>query len=117
LDQYFSRLQMALPKLIKIDVEGAELQVLKGATSLLTRSSKEAPVIVFEYEPRNTERFGYSVDDIIKLLHMLGFEIYGWRREGPYRIGGYTSLKEMGFRGNLIATKLPPSELPKALLC
>jgi len=58
---------------IKIDVEGAELQVLKGATSLL---KKEQPLIVFEHGLGAADYYGTTPYDIWELLHdEIGLEI------------------------------------------
>ncbi|MEZ6131836.1 MAG: FkbM family methyltransferase [Planctomycetaceae bacterium] len=59
------------PNLIKIDVEGGELNVLQGATWLI---SKYQPVIIFEAND-NCERFGYTRDDLFQIISS----------QGPYR--------------------------------
>ena len=56
---------------IKIDVEGAELEVLKGATNLL---SQGRPVVYMEVEPPWLERMGHSVNDIFDLMALHGYE-------------------------------------------
>lgn len=53
---------------MKIDVEGAELEVLKGASNLL---SIGRPAVYLETEPEWIERMGHSVEDVFK--HMAGF--------------------------------------------
>jgi len=56
--------QLPTPNLIKIDVEGGELNVLRGATWLI---SKYQPVIIFEAND-NCERFGYTRDDLFRII-------------------------------------------------
>lgn len=51
--------------LIKIDVEGGELDVLKGAEAVLAHCR---PVILAELEERRTRQWGYGVREIIELL-------------------------------------------------
>jgi FkbM family methyltransferase len=89
LDHYFSENSFAKPNLIKIDVEGAELQVLKGASALL--SSPQSPVLVVEYGPRNASTFGYHADETCQLLRELGYEPRsvprGGARGGPGKAG------------------------------
>ena len=58
--------------LIKIDVEGYELQVFNGAKSTLSKTS----AIFFEIYDKNTEIFGYKTTEIINLLENIGFIIY-----------------------------------------
>ena len=61
--------------LIKVDVEGAELLVLKGSRSLLCKESTDAPVIHFEYLPSNMATFGYDPQDLLTFLHDYGYTI------------------------------------------
>jgi FkbM family methyltransferase len=52
------------PSVIKIDVEGSELEVFRGAERVI---AQYAPTIVFEADA-NMQRFGYSLKDIISVL-------------------------------------------------
>ena len=73
LDEYFSE-KTGIPKIVKIDVEGAELQVLQGMTALLTGHS---PTLIMEYlmEPSQQQAHRAAVDFAKK---------FGYR---PFRIG------------------------------
>lgn len=71
LDSYAAA-QRVIPSVIKIDVEGAELLVLKGARALL---QEKRPVILVEFAPANHARFGYSVDDLAAELQNVGYEL------------------------------------------
>ena len=62
---------VAQAELVKVDTEGAEWQVLRGATSLL----QSRPVIVVETWAGNTRRFGYHPDQMLAWLSELGYEI------------------------------------------
>jgi FkbM family methyltransferase len=66
--------------LIKIDVEGAELLVVRGGQSLLARPEAEAPVLIFECALHNYARFGYSPLDLFRLLNDHGYEIWRFDR-------------------------------------
>jgi FkbM family methyltransferase len=98
--------------LIKVDVEGAELPVLRGAGSLLRLPVVRAPVFIIECEPDNYARFGYGVEQLFGFLEKHGYtEYYSHGREGlvradPRRIPAGVN--------NLIAAKegawLPTSE-------
>jgi FkbM family methyltransferase len=64
----------ALPSLIKIDVEGAELAVLRGAQGVLEQAAEA--VIVLEVNHETSAAFGYRPADILAELE----------RHRPYRI-------------------------------
>jgi FkbM family methyltransferase len=66
-----------LPKLVKIDVEGAELKVLKGAIQLL--SSQSAPMLILAIHPFWLET-PEDCQEILSLLKGWGYQIYN--REG-----------------------------------
>jgi len=56
---------------VKIDVEGAELEVLRGATNLLSHGR---PALYLEVEPRWLERMGHSADDIFTTMKNYGYQ-------------------------------------------
>jgi FkbM family methyltransferase len=62
----------SLPALIKIDVEGAELNVLRGARHLLTT---DAPVVLFEHCGHGNS-FGVTPADVRSFLAEVGYRIY-----------------------------------------
>jgi FkbM family methyltransferase len=61
-----------LPALIKIDVEGCEVAVLRGAQGLLARADR--PAIIFEYNPDTLNECGVAVDAFHELL--AGYALY-----------------------------------------
>jgi FkbM family methyltransferase len=61
------------PNLIKLDVEGYELNVLKGSNSVL--SSSELMAIIIELN-ENNDSFGYSSKEIDSYLNEYGFYRY-----------------------------------------
>lgn len=78
-----------LPRLdlLKIDVEGYELEVLQGAMTLIRT---HLPVVFFEFLVRHNEVRGLTLDDYKALLAPLGYEFY-WTNHantGPVAVRG-----------------------------
>jgi FkbM family methyltransferase len=69
LDDWAGPAQIA-PRLIKIDVEGAELEVLRGALNLLERCH---PLLLIEVHGFALPGFGATPDDLIAFLARLGY--------------------------------------------
>jgi FkbM family methyltransferase len=66
LDDYFDHAERI--SFMKVDVEGAELEVFKGAERILR---EQAPLIIFECENRHLD--GISVADVFAYLSGLGY--------------------------------------------
>ena len=60
--------------LVKIDVEGAELDVLRGGANLFSGSTR--PMVVFEAAPNNANAFGRTVNDTMEWLAARGYHFY-----------------------------------------
>jgi FkbM family methyltransferase len=91
---------------VKIDVEGAEVQVMRGAGKLLGRQGADAPLLVFECSVLNYARFGSTPRDAFQLLRAHGYSI--WRPEGwPGRLVP-AAEPPSGTTVNLIASKQEP---------
>lgn len=68
--------------LIKIDVEGAELGVLRGARRTLERWS---PTVVFEHGSGGSDYFGVGPEDVYDfLVEDIGMRIFDIDGDGPY---------------------------------
>lgn len=64
--------------LVKIDVEGGELSVLRGAQAYLTRRT---PAILMEYSCPNTQNAGYARSELLDALRAVGYvSVYGLYR-------------------------------------
>lgn len=59
--------------IIKIDVEGAELQVLRGAEGVLRRNQ---PVVIFELEPGGALSYGTTPAQVWDFLDQCGLRVY-----------------------------------------
>lgn len=73
LDQYCSEREIGRIDLLKIDVEGAELMVLRGAEKMIEMVS---PLIIAELHKRESRRFGYTVAETIQFLSDAGYSLY-----------------------------------------
>jgi FkbM family methyltransferase len=71
-DKYLMENAIARVDFIKLDVEGGELDVLKGAERLL--SGKNRPIILCELEDSRTEAWGYSAAETAQYLESRGFQ-------------------------------------------
>jgi len=80
LDNYVRSNGIGTIDFLKVDVEGAELEVLKGATSVL--SSGLPPIIMCEIQDIRTKEWGYDASDIRDLVETYGYEIFSVTKEG-----------------------------------
>ena len=65
--------ELPAPDFIKLDVEGAELHVLKGAIKTI---GKKHPRILLEFNKETFEAAGYTQDDILNFLKPFGYKFY-----------------------------------------
>jgi FkbM family methyltransferase len=72
LDSYWASQTRAID-LIKVDVEGAELMVLKGTDRL-----EHPPVWLFEYSPANYASFGYTPRQMLDAFRERGYAVWTW---------------------------------------
>lgn len=73
LDDYIILNKIRKIDFIKIDAEGAEYLVLKGAESVLKNYS---PVIMMEIYEAHTKYFGYSPEELVNYLRGFGYQLY-----------------------------------------
>ena len=74
LDSYCARRALSRVDLLKIDVEGAELAVLRGAEALLSDPARKPRLIMLElFEPMLT-RFGSTVEEVCAFLKHREYE-------------------------------------------
>jgi len=70
LDEWMAQHTNCIPNAMKIDVEGNELDVLKGAKQTLT---KYKPALVVECHCASWEMLGVSRQEFIDVIHSLGY--------------------------------------------
>ncbi len=79
LDNYISISETEKIDLIKLDVEGWELNVLKGATRLL--STPNSPVLLVEFTETNAFAAGYYCGELFDFVKSFGYEWYAYNAE------------------------------------
>jgi FkbM family methyltransferase len=68
------------PDVVKIDVEGAELDVLEGARGLLSRAR---PLVIFEHVASAAALYGHPPGAVWDLLDELGYATFSVLGDGP----------------------------------
>jgi FkbM family methyltransferase len=71
LDDYVQENEIRTVNVVKLDVEGAELLMLKGGKTFLT---KVKPVLHLEFYREWTKGFGYSGRELVGFLRSLGYQ-------------------------------------------
>lgn len=104
LDTYVQLFGNLSPSLIKVDVEGGELEVLEGAKNLL--SSDDSPVFVIEACDSTLQGFGASRFNLYTLLREAHFLLFSIETDGRIIPLEETSTPSL----NLVAVK--PAHIP-----
>jgi FkbM family methyltransferase len=84
LDDTMTRLGIARIEYLKIDVEGYELQVLRGARGIIDRSC--GIVVQTELIEQHLRRYGTTVADVVAFLRELGFTPHMVHRDGSAKV-------------------------------
>jgi FkbM family methyltransferase len=80
------------PRVVKIDVEGAELAVLEGARAVLARAR---PVVIFEHDPTAAALYETAPGAPWDLLVELGYRIFTVTGEGPYERAAFVGAGDV----------------------
>jgi FkbM family methyltransferase len=91
LDKFITTQKIDRIDLIKCDVEGAELFVIKGGTSSI---NKFLPIIFIELFERWTVQFNYHPNDVIQMLNEAGYECFLANRDKLEKCPLYKESKE-----------------------
>ncbi|MGD0178977.1 MAG: FkbM family methyltransferase [Terriglobales bacterium] len=79
LDDYVSRFPLKRVDIVKLDVEGGELEVLQGASNVLT---KFRPVFICEVLDAATHAWGYEAREIVLKFQSFGYSWFEIRPDG-----------------------------------
>jgi len=98
LDDILSELEISKVDLVKLDVEGAELPVLYGATKLLQR--KSPPAMLVEVQDVRTRQWGYASREILQFLMRMDYQWFAISAKGVLLP---ISCDEESYDANLVA--------------
>jgi len=85
---------------LKIDVEGAELEVLRGARATIERSR---PVIVLEHGLGSADFYGTGPDSVHALLAGAGLRVFTLAGDGPLDAAAFARTFDAGTAVNFVA--------------
>lgn len=86
---------------LKVDVEGAEELVFRGAVQSL---STWRPAVIFEVNPRATQALGLEPDGAWRLLQKLGYQFHEIDENSDLKhVSSFSSIKFKGNFRNIIA--------------
>jgi FkbM family methyltransferase len=88
---------------LKIDVQGWEVSVLRGAAKAIERSPHLCGII--EFWPRGLKRAGMSAGDFLRTLNDMGFNVYVKSTKRRLAPATYPFLKSVTEFTNLIVSK------------
>lgn len=91
LDAYCAENNIDLIKFVKIDVEGAELLVLKGAQQMLQQQKIDA--LLIEVIPHAITNMGLEISELVNFINDMGYECHYLNDDGT--VGKSISLEEM----------------------
>jgi len=83
LDDMLTDAELARLRLVKLDLEGAELRALRGAARIL---DSPGPDFLVELEPPHLGRAGASVESVLELFHEHGYKPYVPVPRGPEHV-------------------------------
>lgn len=91
LDDIFGSAQPGFAKLIKIDTEGNETSVLRGARNFLTRA--QVPAVIAEINRFGLAQLGSSEQEMRTLMTDLGYTTYALVGDLPVRLAPHESIQ------------------------
>ena len=101
LDEYVRENGIRSVDLVKVDVEGAELSVLRGGEKLLR--ARRAPVLIIEFNRVTTRIMGYDLLELRRYVESLGYTLH--RLVGGGRYLTKLGVLDIARYENLVALK------------
>ena len=78
------------PDIIKIDVDGAELEVIKGMKDILNKGKAK---IICEVTPSHLSSLGHRAEEIEKILKQYNYNIYSITERGLIPVTSFENIK------------------------
>ena len=79
IDDYCAEMNLSRIDVMKIDTEGAELNVLRGASGIIASAR---PILIVELHRQQSGHFGYTVEDTLDHIRNLAYTLFqvepGW---------------------------------------
>ena len=100
LDGYLEKAGIVKVDFVKLDVEGAEREVLLGAQRLLGVASR--PVILAEVQDLRTEPWGYPAREILQILDRAGYDWFRILEDGCLALDRI-EIHDKHYDANLVA--------------
>jgi len=108
LDDIFGSAQPGFAKLIKIDTEGNEARVLRGARNFLTRA--QIPAVIAEINQFGLAQLGSSEQEMRTLMSDLGYTTYALLGDLPVRLAPHESIQS-GYVYNVLFASPPLQQI------
>ena len=92
----FNKTKIKKPRVIKCDVEGWELNVIKGASEICSGSNK--PIWLLEINLEATNLNGWQTSDVVNQLRKYGYDNFVFLSYAykPFRIRNFSNLPSNG---------------------
>jgi FkbM family methyltransferase len=87
-----AELEALSPRVVKIDVEGAELDVLEGGRSLLARAR---PIVIFEHVAAAASLYDSPPGAPWDLLTEAGYDVFSVTGDGPYTRAAFVESRSV----------------------
>lgn len=103
LDSFILQNEIGHIDLVKMDVEGAEVKVLRGGMGLFSR--RDAPLLMTEVNPACLQAAGTSADELFSMLREFGYRISEITSTGLRKLERWKRRTH----GNILAIKAHPA--------
>jgi FkbM family methyltransferase len=113
LDNYLAEKRLGPICLVKIDVQGSEIDVLSGSSILL--NSVHRPILFVELEKDASTPFNHTIGDLLSVIAGFGYEALSWRDQRLVRVNSEDDLPEGGHDDVICLDPLRHSEIHQQL--